>query len=158
MDRPKKADPDFFRDNRLTNGQSQTVHIDAGMACKLYQGFVRNYYVDEEDNLTEEYYQAVENGDVQVPAELQEHKEAVIELVSKIYSESATPLVQNERDKNVELKVNDNFHKAEFQKLWSKINVKTAYTVNFDTDELVERCIRVLNKDLPFRLSLLGVP
>ncbi len=54
-DRPKKADSEIFRDNRLTKGQGQTVHIDAGMARKLYQGFVRNNYVDEEDNLTEEF-------------------------------------------------------------------------------------------------------
>ena len=147
-DRPRKANIDFFKDNLLTNENAQEIRIDENLARKLYQGFVRNNYIDEDDNLTEEYYQAVENGEVKVPDELKEHKQAVIDLVSMIYSESASPLVQNERDKNVELKVNDNFHREEFQKLWKKINVKTAYTVNFDTDELIGRCITALDKNL----------
>ena len=147
-DRPRKANIDFFKDNLLTNENAQEIRIDESLARKLYQGFVRNNYIDEDDNLTEEYYQAVENGEVKVPDELKEHKQAVIDLVSMIYSESASPLVQNERDKNVELKVNDNFHREEFQKLWKKINVKTAYTVNFDTDELIGRCITALDKNL----------
>jgi type III restriction enzyme len=147
-DRPRKANIDFFKDNLLTNENAQEIRIDENLARKLYQGFVRNNYIDEDDNLTEEYYQAVENGEVKVPDELKEHKQAVIDLVSMIYSESASPLVQNERDKNVELKVNDNFQREEFQKLWKKINVKTAYTVNFDTDELIGRCITALDKNL----------
>lgn len=147
-DRPRKANIDFFKDNLLTNENAQEIRIDESLARKLYQGFVRNNYIDEDDNLTEEYYQAVENGEVKVPDELKEHKQAVIDLVSMIYSESASPLVQNERDKNVELKVNDNFHREEFQKLWKKINVKTAYTVNFDTNELIGRCITALDKNL----------
>jgi len=147
-DRPRKANIDFFEDNLLTNENAQEIRIDESLARKLYQGFVRNNYIDEDDNLTEEYYQAVENGEVKVPDELKEHRQAVIDLVSMIYSENASPLVQNERDKNVELKVNDNFHRDEFQKLWKKINVKTAYTVNFDTDELVGRCITALDKNL----------
>lgn len=48
----------------------------------------------------------------------------------------------------MELKLNDNFYKDEFQKLWKKINVKTAYTVKFDTRELVERCINALDTRL----------
>jgi len=147
-DRPRKADIQFFLDNILTNEREEKIRIDERLARKLYQTFVRNNYIDEEDNLTEGYYQAVEKGEIILPEELKDHKHAVIELVSTIYSESATPLVHNERNKNVELKLNDNFYKEEFQKLWKKINVKTAYTVKFDTDELIERCINALDNGL----------
>ncbi|MEW6275958.1 MAG: hypothetical protein AB1556_12730 [Bacillota bacterium] len=147
-DRPRKADVQFFLDNVLTNEREEKIRIDERLARKLYQTFVKNNYIDEEDNLTEDYYQAVEKGKVVLPEELKDHKQAVIELVSTIYSESTSPLVHNERNKNVELKLNDNFYKEEFQKLWKKINVKTAYTVKFDTEELVERCINALNTRL----------
>jgi len=147
-DRPRKADIQFFLDNVLTNEREEKVRIDERLARKLYQTFVRNNYIDEEDNLTEGYYQAAEKGEITLPEELKEHKQAVIELVSTIYSETASPLVHNERNKNVELKLNDNFYKEEFQKLWKKINVKTAYTVKFDTEELIERCINALDNRL----------
>ncbi len=147
-DRPRKADMQFFLDNVLTNEREEKIRIDERLARKLYQTFVRNNYVDEDDNLTEDYYKAVENAEVILPDELKNHKQAVIELVSTIYSETASRLVHNERNKNVELKLNDNFYKDEFQKLWKKINVKTAYTVKFDTRELVERCINALDTRL----------
>lgn len=147
-DRPRKADVQFFLDNVLTNEREEKIRIDERLANKLHNFLIRNDYLDDEDSLTEKYYQAVENSDVRLPEEFVEHKQAVIALVSTIYSESATPLVHNERDKNVELKLNDNFYKEEFQKLWKKINVKTAYSVKFDTEELVERCVNALDTRL----------
>jgi type III restriction enzyme len=41
-----------------------------------------------------------------------------------------------------------NFYKKEFQELWSKINRKGAYTVHFDSAELVGKCIHTLDREL----------
>jgi type III restriction enzyme len=41
-----------------------------------------------------------------------------------------------------------NFEKREFQELWSRINHKAVYQVEFDSAELVANCIRVLDKSL----------
>lgn len=55
-------------------------------------------------------------------------------------------LFENARSNNVELKVNpDKLAMPEFQDLWSKINAKTAYVVDFDTDELVEKAVTALD-------------
>ena len=35
--------------------------------------------------------------------------------------------------------VNDNFAKKEFQALWNEINHKYAYTVEFDSNELIQK-------------------
>lgn len=61
-ERPRKADMQFFLDNVLNNEREEKIQIDERLARKLYQTFVRNNYIDEEDNLTEGYYQAVEKG------------------------------------------------------------------------------------------------
>ena len=37
--------------------------------------------------------------------------------------------------------LNDNFYKKEFQTLWNYINHKYAYTVEFDSDELIRKAI-----------------
>src|SRR5690606_18647498 len=44
--------------------------------------------------------------------------------------------------------VNKNFAKKEFQELWKKISLKTAYEVHFDTDKLINESIIRLNADL----------
>jgi len=147
-DRPQACDVQFFLDEVLTNERGEEVKIDQRLANKIYQTFVRNYYVDEENRLTEKYYEAVEADEVKLPDELENYKQPLVDLVSSVYSPDATPMVENERQKNVELKVNDNFYKEEFKKLWNKINVKSAYTVNFDTGELIERCVQALNSKL----------
>lgn len=45
-------------------------------------------------------------------------------------------------------KLNDNFYKAEFQKLWNMINDKYVYRISFDSDELVKNTIKYLDDNL----------
>ena len=44
--------------------------------------------------------------------------------------------------------LNDNFNKKEFQALWERINHKYAYTVEFDSEELIKKCVECLNSSL----------
>lgn len=56
---------------------------------------------------------------------------------------------ENARSNNVELRIDQNKLKSkEFSKLWSEINSKSAYVVDSDTDELVSKCIALLNRKL----------
>ena len=41
-----------------------------------------------------------------------------------------------------------NFKRREFQELWGRINHKTVYQVDFDSGELITKCIQVLDKAL----------
>ena len=43
---------------------------------------------------------------------------------------------------------NANFEKKEFQELWNRINRKAIYAVDFETSELIEKCIKTLDKEL----------
>lgn len=44
--------------------------------------------------------------------------------------------------------LNENFAKKEFQALWREINHKYAYTVEFDSDELIKKSIEHINDKL----------
>lgn len=44
--------------------------------------------------------------------------------------------------------LNENFKKKEFQELWKRINHKYAYTVNFDSEELIKKSFEAINKEL----------
>jgi type III restriction enzyme len=56
---------------------------------------------------------------------------------------------ENARKNNVELKVDENkLAMPEFKELWSRINAKTAYVVDFDTDELVSKAVAALDSKL----------
>lgn len=148
-DRPQKADIDFFLNKVITNKRGETLNIDEKLARKIYKIFAKYDYIDDDDNLTEEYFKALDNNEIKLPEELNNYRNQFIELVKTIYSVRKIPYIHNERDNNIkELKLNDNFYKKEFQDLWDKIKVKSVYTVKFDSDELIKKCIESLDKNL----------
>lgn len=56
---------------------------------------------------------------------------------------------ENARSNNVELQVDDEkLNSREFKALWSKINAKSVYVVDFDTDELIRKSIASLDSKL----------
>ena len=148
-ERPNKADMDFFLHKVIENERGEQLRIDEQLAKKIYHSFVRHGYIDVDDRLTDDYFTAVEHNTVELPVELGNHKEALLELVKTIYTEGKTSLVEDERKTNIkQLQPNRNFYKKEFQELWQQINKKTVYTVKFDSDELVRKCIQALDAKL----------
>lgn len=56
---------------------------------------------------------------------------------------------ENARSNNVELQVDeDKLAMPEFKVLWSRINAKSIYVVDFDTEELIQKAILSLNSKL----------
>jgi type III restriction enzyme len=148
-ERQRKVDVNFFLDRVLTNDRGETLNINDSIANKLQFSFIRNGYVDEQFQLTEDYFSAVEQQQVNFPDEFANFRGEIIELVKTIYVAGKEDLTEDGRSKNVEyLKLNENYHKKEFQQLWSQINKKTVYTVQFNSEELVRKCIWTLDSEL----------
>ena len=58
-------------------------------------------------------------------------------------------MAENARSNNVELTVDeDKLAMPEFKELWSRINSKSVYVVDFDTDELIKKSIASLDSKL----------
>ena len=56
---------------------------------------------------------------------------------------------ENARSNNIELHVEeDKLAMPEFKALWSRINAKSVYVVDFDTNELIKKSIAALNSKL----------
>ena len=69
-------------------------------------------------------------------------------IVDSIYDSRAMQ-PENARDKNVELQVDpEKLAMPEFKALWQRISPKSVYVVDFDTEELVEKAISSLNRNL----------
>ena len=68
-------------------------------------------------------------------------------MINSVFSEASLPQIENGRGAKANL-LNSNFEKKEFKELWSRINRKAAYSVHFDSVELVRKCVQVLDKEL----------
>ncbi len=88
------------------------------------------------------------NGEVKLPEELKDSVASVIDIIDSVYSpEVMKP--ENARSNNVELQVDqEKLNSKEFQALWRRINTKSVYVVDFDTDELVRKAISALDSKL----------
>jgi len=147
--RPRKADEKYFTGKILIDLEGNETTVDATMAKKIHRFLIKNDYVDDDnDTITEAYHKAKTEGTLaELPEELQEHAKPVFELIDAVYSDAALPNIDNSR-KTKENVLNDNFDKKAFQDLWQKINRKAAYTVDFDSAELVTKATKALNSEL----------
>jgi len=64
-----------------------------------------------------------------------------------VFSDAQLPEIVNAGKQDFNL-LNNNFDKKEFQALWKQINGKAVYAVDFDSAELIEKCIGILNVEL----------
>lgn len=149
-DRPKKASVDFFQDKIIKDGKGNEKIIDDEMARLLQFSLKQQGFIDiRTDELTDKYFDALEKDEINVPDDFKGFEEGIIQLISNIYTEGKTNLIEDARSTNIKnIAINENFHREEFKRLWKKINVKTAYKVDFDTHELIQNAIHALDSDL----------
>ncbi len=148
-ERPQKVDQNFFLGKVLEAPNGDQLRIDEDWASKFNYAFIRHGYVNEEGHLTDDYFADAAAGNLKLSEELASFQQSIVKLVETVYVADKVSLTENERGKNIrDLQPNDNFYKREFQELWRKINKQTVYTVRFDSEELIKKCIETLDKEL----------
>ena len=151
--RPTKADEEFFIGKNVTvDGIKHPITKAEADAIHAY--LLINDYIDEKGNVTDVYKDAAKNGTLEpikkasiAPMEADIHK-----LVQSIFDESVALDGMVEDGNQTEIKDNGlnkaNFEKKEFQELWNQINHKYAYTVHYDSDELIKKVVDNINANL----------
>lgn len=134
-DRPQKADETFFIGKLISNDQGGSIRIDKEVAKKLNKHLYKQDILDDDDRITPEGKALLAENKVPLPQELEPYRESLTKLIKSVYS-GEVPKPENDR-KNIELKVNANFARKEFQELWQKINIKTVYEVQIDSEKLI---------------------
>ena len=147
-DRPRAVTVDLFVDKVIKDDKGNEQVIDQDTASAIHYDMIVNGYIDRKGVLTDKYYADKANGEIKVAEEVSDSAASVIEIVDSIYdARSMQP--ENARSNNVELQVDeDKLTMPEFKALWSKINAKSVYVVDFDTDELIRKSIASLDSKL----------
>ncbi|MFJ9978347.1 type III restriction-modification system endonuclease [Streptomyces cyaneofuscatus] len=145
--RPRKASVKFFTNKTIRTPDGEQV-VDEALAQATYKYLIRNDYLNEDDTLSAAYKQAKEAGTLAEPTSelLQPLIESILPLVDEL--DLALPEPQDDR-KPKKIPLNEvNFEKREFQELWSRINHKAVYQVEFDSQELIRKCVAALEQHL----------
>jgi type III restriction enzyme len=143
--RPKAANEDYFQGKTIKT-KDGVLKINDQMAKKIYRYLLKNDYTDDNDMIVEAYHEAKREGTLaELTEDLKPYTEEIHHLISGVFSASLLPDIEDGR-KAKENPLNANFDKKEFQQLWGKINRKAVYTVDFDSGELIGKCVKTLNE------------
>lgn len=148
-DRPRKASKEYFTGKTVVV-DGENIKLDAAQANIIHRYLIKNDYIDDNDNITDVYRTAAENKTfAPMPEEVAHFSQAVHVLISGIYDEKALQnMISNAGETTVTNELNENFNKKEFQDLWNRINHKYAYTVSFNSEELVSKAIKAIDEKL----------
>ena len=149
-ERPTKATREYFA-GKVINIDGETHEITKEQATKIERYLSSNRYIDLDGNVTDGYRNAQATGTLApLPPELASLSEGIHKLVQGVFDKKVLDELVGSasKPKITENPLNDNFYKAEFKKLWNYINHKYAYTVNFDSKELIERAVKAIDEKL----------
>lgn len=151
-ERPRKASIDYFQGKiAIKNGIPEK--ITQQQAAMIYQYMIRNDYIssDGEDHVTEQYVIDLENNKLApLPESLTIYADSIHKLIQSVFNDKILDdmIEDGNETKILSNSLNDNFYKKEFQTLWGYINHKYAYTVSFDSEELIKKAVEAINNDL----------
>lgn len=149
-DRPSKATQEYFVGKTIMVDE-QPVTIDVKIAKDIYRYLIKNDYIDENDNVTETYrMDMASNNLAPLNENLSPYEAGIHTLIQSIFDESVLDdMIDNgNQTKIIENPLNENFFKKEFQTLWGYINHQYAYTVDFDSAELITKAIKKINEKM----------
>ena len=145
--RPRIANESFFTGKVLIT-ETGDVEVTPHLAKQIYKYLLKNDYTDDDDKITTTYHEAKKAGQLaDLPSELAVYAVQVYKLIDSVFSDAQLPEIEDGR-KSKSNPLNSNFDKQEFKELWNRINHKAAYVIDFETPELINKCVEELDKAL----------
>ncbi len=153
-DRSPSLTTDVLVGRTLVNATGDKLALDATVAMNLIFELRGKGYLDDEYKVTEQLVADVADEKVQFSETFEPFKVEILKLAKAAHDTNSFQIAEDGFAENISEKnyqPNENFAKKEFQELWNRIKVRTTYTVNFDSDELVQKSIQALDTQLHVR-------
>ena len=147
--RPTKLTMDWLMNKQVVNEEGKILEFNNENTFNFMLQMKNEGYVDDQFKITEKFIEDRDNNQLNFGELFNDFKEDIIRMISNIYNaDNYKPTTDGRRDNIKNLVPNDNFNKKEFQELWNKINIKTLYEVDFDSNELIEKVVNSINGKL----------
>lgn len=146
--RPRKASIDHFMGQTIQTPDGEAV-VEERLAQALFKYLMKNDYLNDDLTVSSAYKEAKEAGTLAEPTSevLRPVIDSVLPLVDALNLDLKVIGEDGRKPKKIPLN-EANFAKKEFQELWGRINHKAVYQVEFDSDELIRKCVQSLDSHL----------
>lgn len=131
-----------FANIKIEKNNGETEFLGEEKSNEIYETFKNNDYIDEKGLIQDKLKLDLQNNTVQIPEKYSQIKNQVISVSKKV---SGKLNIKNINDKKV-VKLNKQvFLSPEFKELWDKIKYKTKYSIEFDSNEFIEKLNKHIN-------------
>lgn len=111
----------------------------------IFNHFKLMKYIDSKGKIQQALKVAVRDGTVDVPDDYDQIRDDIVKVVEK----PTKGLKIHDANKRRQVRLKEGIlNNEEFKLFWNKIKHKTTYSVDFDTEELVSKCIKVMQEHL----------
>ncbi|MBP3261211.1 type III restriction-modification system endonuclease [Pseudobutyrivibrio sp.] len=147
-DRPRKVEKSLFVGRTIQDNNGVDYIIDDAMGDDIQYSLIVEKYIDSKGQLTEKFFEESKEGTMKFSEAVEAYAKGIVEILKSVY-DAKSMMPEDARKNNIELRVDQNkLAMPEFKELWNKINSKSVYVVDFDSDELVRKAIAELNAKL----------
>lgn len=110
----------------------------------IFNHFKLKKYIDSKGKIQDSLKVAIKNDTLDLPEDYASLKEEIIKIIKHV-----DPKPPKHADKRRQVRLKEGIlNNDEFKLFWNKIKHKTTYSVDFDTEELVSKCIKVMKEYL----------
>ena len=145
--RPTVVTVALFEGKTFADAEGNTIKVSTEMARKINNRLVKKDYIDDDGMLTPKYHDDKRNGTLDFGEDLASVSSAIAKVLDGVFDpKAATPT--NGRKRRTANFDADKFARSRFKELWEQINVRSVYTVDFSSDELITKCIEQIDLHL----------
>ncbi len=146
-DRPVKVQASLFEGMLITNAGGEQKKLDVDDANDIIFALRTKGYIDKKGQLQQKYHDDKQQGVLDFGDKYNDYKKDIVKKLDSVFNPSAVK-PENARQVREAKFDSQKFERKEFQDLWRKINHQTYYTVDFKTEELIEKAVQQLDAHL----------
>lgn len=143
-DRPVKVTEDLFVGVKYTTEDGSEHTITDGVADDIQEMLIEQGYIHR-GKLTDKYFADKNMGQLHF-GELDNIKDVIVNQLDGVFDPKKVKPTNGRG--TVEGHFDEQKFKDEFMGLWKEINIHSYYTVHFDSQKLIDKAVRLLDKSL----------
>ncbi|MDD6701550.1 MAG: DEAD/DEAH box helicase family protein [Bacteroidales bacterium] len=145
--RPTVVTVALFEGKTFTDSEGNTIKVTTEMARKINNRLVKKNYIDDEGMLTPKYHDDKRNGTLDYGEDLASVSSAITKVLDGVFDPKATAPSNGRKRRTANFDA-EKFAHSRFKELWEQINVRSVYSVDFSSEELISKCIEQINLHL----------
>ncbi|MEC4005509.1 DEAD/DEAH box helicase family protein [Flavobacterium sp. SUN052] len=137
-----------FGDVVLEIIDDEIVYLGQEKSNELYNFLIEKEYIDSKGKVQDKLRIALKEDNVELPEALSEDPKVVNQILNTLKQTAGKLDIKNTADKQL-VKVNKRvLDSPEFKELWERVKFKTTFSVDFNSDSLINQCIKSIDDSL----------